>query len=94
MATSTNPGGASGSGRPAAASAVPVIPPVRPLPGQQQRRREEEEEDASQPQPVVGGGGGVPHALMYLSLRMDAKSPRDEVHLEVRPEPRLESAGL
>ncbi|XP_019713845.1 protein inturned isoform X2 [Hippocampus comes] len=69
LATSTNPGGASGPGCPAMAS-VPVVPPVRPLPG----------EDACRPRPV--GGGGVPHAVMYLSLQMDAKSPRDEVHLE------------
>uniref|UniRef100_A0A3Q2Y9B1 Protein inturned n=1 Tax=Hippocampus comes TaxID=109280 RepID=A0A3Q2Y9B1_HIPCM len=65
LATSTNPGGASGPGCPAMAS-VPVVPPVRPLPG----------EDACRPRPV--GGGGVPHAVMYLSLQMDAKSPRDE----------------
>ncbi|XP_051924731.1 protein inturned isoform X2 [Hippocampus zosterae] len=55
-------------GRPATAS-VPAVPPARPLPG----------EDASRPETAVAG---VPHSIMYLSLQMDAESPRDEVHPE------------
>ncbi|XP_061664428.1 protein inturned isoform X3 [Syngnathoides biaculeatus] len=52
-----------------AKSAVPVTPPVRPLWG----------EEATGRRVSVGH---VPHALMYLSLKMDVTTPHKEVQLE------------
>ncbi|XP_049606558.1 protein inturned isoform X2 [Syngnathus scovelli] len=49
----------------AAAPSAPISPPTRPLLG----------DDASETQTFAAH---IPHALMYLSLKMDTKSPQDE----------------